>query len=269
MTRFNKSTITVKIGGSLAGKKESMRELVGDLALLQRSRECVLVHGGGAEVTALSKTLGCSPLFEKGIRITSVQEMDIVEMVLSGKINKRLVRMLSGAGINAVGVSGADGGLFRGKSICAEQGSSTRTGAITRTGTITGVCPALLELLLARDYFPVVSSTSMDDTGEGLNINADEAALEIAVSLQSKILIFLSDIPGIMIAGKVLPSLNEEEALRAIEEGSISGGMIPKVKASLSALRRGVGEIVIGEYRGTGSLELLLTGRLGTMIELN
>ena len=138
------STITVKIGGSLAGKKESMRELVRDLALLQRSRECVLVHGGGAEVTALSKTLGCSPLFENGIRITSVQEMDIVEMVLSGKINKRLVRMLSSAGMNAVGVSGADGGLFSGKSISAEQVSSTRT------GTITGVRPALLELLLAR-----------------------------------------------------------------------------------------------------------------------
>ena len=180
MTKSDMSAITVKIGGSLAGKKDSMRELVGDLALLQRSRECVLVHGGGAEVTALSKTLGCSPFFEKGIRITSVQEMDIVEMVLSGKINKRLVRMLSSAGINAVGVCGADGGLFRGKSISAEQASSTRT------GTITGVRPALLELLLARDYFPVVSSTSMDDAGEGLNINADEAALEIAVSLQSE-----------------------------------------------------------------------------------
>lgn len=257
------SAITVKIGGSLAGKKDSMHKLVGDLALLQRSRECVLVHGGGGEVTALSKRLGCSPLFEKGIRITSVQEMEIVEMVLSGKINKRLVRMLSGAGINAVGVSGADGGLFRGKSISAGQVKSTCT------GTITGVRPALLELLLERDYFPVVSSVSMDDAGEGLNINADEAALEIAVSLQSESLIFLSDIPGIMIAGKVLPSLNEKEALGAIEEGSISGGMIPKVKASLSALHRGVGEIVIGEYGGTGSLELLLTGKLGTIIKLN
>lgn len=263
MTRSDMSTITVKIGGSLAGKKDSMRELVGDLALLQRSRECVLVHGGGAEVTTLSKTLGCLPLFENGLRITSVQEMDIVEMVLSGRINKRLVRMLSSAGINAVGVSGADGGLFRGKSISAEHGSSTRT------GTITGVRPALLELLLARDYFPVVSSTSMDDTGEGLNINADEAALEIAVSLQSESLIFLSDIPGIVIGGKVLSFLNEEEALRAIQEESISGGMIPKVKASLSALHRGVGEIVIGEYGGTGSLELLLSGKLGTIIKLN
>ena len=108
----------------------------------------------------------------------------------------------------------------------------------------------------------------MDDSGEGLNINADEAALEIAVSLQSESLIFLSDIPGIIIMGEVLSVLNEREALRAIEEGSISGGMIPKVKASLNALHRGVGEIVIGEYGGNGSLELFLTGKLGTIIKL-
>ncbi len=267
--------ITLKIGGGLAGDGGQVRGLAEELKELAESRRLVLVHGGGAEVTRLSRALGVEPVFHEGIRITSEPEMEIVEMVLAGRINKRLVRLFQAAGLDAVGLCGADGGLFRGESLEAGgasgsngTGANGASGAATRTGAIRTVCPDLAELLLEQGYLPVLSSVCMDNTGGALNINADAAALEIAVSLKSRSLIFLSDIPGILLGGRLAGSLTEAEALRAIEAGEITGGMIPKVRSSLDALRRGVGQILIGQYEGRGSLAEFLQGRRGTRLTL-
>ncbi len=250
--------ITLKIGGSMAGEEAGVRLLAEELKEAAERYRIVLVHGGGAEVTALSRTLGVEPVFHEGLRLTSEAEMDIVEMVLAGKINKRLVRLFQAAGLDAVGLSGADGGLFRGE----------RLDAGTRTGTIRTVCPDLAELLLEQGYLPVLSSVCMDNAGGALNINADTAALEVAASLKSRFLLFLSDIPGILLDGRVADTLTEEQALRGIQDGKITGGMIPKVRSSLDALKRGVGQIIIGEHGGKGSLAEFLRGGRGTRLTL-
>lgn len=250
--------ITLKIGGSVAGGADGVQALAGELHELAERYRIVLVHGGGAEVTALSRTLGVEPVFRDGIRLTSEAEMDIVEMVLAGKVNKRLVRLFQATGLDAVGLSGADGALFRGESL----------DPATRTGVIRTVCPDLAELLLEQGYLPVLSPVCMDNDGGALNVNADTAALEVAVSLRSRCLLFLSDIPGIMLGGRVAATLTEEEALRGIADGAITGGMIPKVRSSIDALKRGVGQIVIGQQGGKGSLAAFLRGERGTRLTL-
>lgn len=255
--------IVVKIGGRLAAEAGLVRGLAEELKALGQALRPVLVHGGGAEVTELSRTLGAEPVFREGIRITSPREMDIVEMVLSGKTNKRLVRLLQSAGLDAVGLSGADGGLMRGESLGEVDGTPTRTGEIRL------VCPDLVELLLEQGYLPVISPVSMDSAGGALNVNADTAALEVACALKSGTLLFLSDIPGIRMGDRVADCLTETESLQAVLDGQITGGMIPKVRSSLAALRRGVGQIIIGEHAGRGSLRELLEGRRGTRLVLD
>lgn len=251
--------ILIKIGGELAGDEGQLRILAGDLGGLRDSSPCLMVHGGGAELTGLEKKMGLDPVFRDGIRITSPEEMPYVDMVLSGSINKRIVRIFQSCGINAVGISGSDGRTFVGTSIGSE----------SRTAEISAIDTRLVELLLEGGYFPVISSTSMDgERGIGLNINADSAAFGLAGTLEVRYLVFLSNIPGILKAGKQIPSLSVQEASREIRDGTVTGGMIPKVKASIEALERGVEKICIGEFRERGDLEKLLSGRSGTQIHL-
>ncbi len=244
----------------MAEQEELIFHLAGDISELEKKHLFLLVHGGGCEVSRLSKELGYEPVFREGIRITSEEEMNIVEMVLSGKVNKRLVRIFQSCGLDAVGLCGADGRAFTGAGLDAH--ASTRTGEIRRVNT------TLFKILLENGFFPIVSSSSMDEAGLGLNINADSVAFEIACSLGSSSLLFLSDIPGIMKEGKILKYLGEAEAREEIKRGTISGGMIPKVSSALKALERGVGQIIIGQYQSRGSLNTLLNGSRGTRISL-
>lgn len=253
-----KGFVTIKIGGKITEEEELVRKLARDIRRLRSDHSLLLLHGGGNEVTRISRELGIEPVFRDGIRITSPEEMDLVEMVLSGKVNKRLVRVFQACGLPAVGLCGADGRIFTGVSL--------GNGSLTRTGKINRVQPALLENLLENDYFPVISSTSLDEQGKGLNINADSAAIEIACALKSEVLVFISDIPGIMKEGQVIKSLGEGEARAEIESGTITGGMIPKVTSALEAFRRGVGRIVIGRFQGEDSLLEMIQGRRGTRI---
>ena len=176
-------------------------------------------------------------------------------------MNKYLVRTFSSY-MPAVGVSGSDGNLFTGRRIACGDGE------VTCTGKVETVNPGLLHLLLANGYVPVVSSTSMDPEGEPLNINADEAALAIAAALPSTHLLFLSDVPGILKKGEVIPLLTGEDTEREIGAGIIAGGMIPKVRSSIKALEEGVEDIIIGQYTDAGDLAALLTGNSGTRIVL-
>jgi acetylglutamate kinase len=253
------STILVKIGGKAAEDRGSLAALCDELKDLSRENRLVLVHGGGAEVTAVSRAFGIEAVFRDGVRQTSPREMDIVDMVLTGKVNSQLVRLLRARGLDAVGLSGSDGGTFTGEPIGGP-------GAATRTGEVTHVDVRLLHLLLDADYLPVLSSTSMDGEGNGLNINADTAAFRIAAHLQAAALVFLSDIPGVISDGSVVQALSAGEAKSLVERGVINGGMVPKVSASFDAMDKGVKKVIIGRYESPGSLGRLLEGKEGTRL---
>ena len=248
----------VKIGGRAAADKEKTAALIRDMAA-DNEGTFVLVHGGGAEVTAAAKQFGIESQFVDGVRFTSMREMAVVDAVLAGKINKELVRQIRAAGLNGVGLSGSDGGLFTGIPIQPD----------SCTGKVTGTDIRLLHLLTENGYTPVIATTSMTADGFPLNINADEAALTLAAALKADQLIFISDIPGVLKNDRVLPSLNEAAIKKEISDGVISGGMIPKVKSALNAVKNGVGAVVIGGYEEAGDLLRLKTGTKGTAVTLS
>jgi acetylglutamate kinase len=249
-------TVVVKVGGKAAEREDGLRGLGAEMAALSGRSRFVLVHGGGAEVTAVSKRLGIEAVFAGGVRQTSAEEMEIVDMVLAGKVSTQIVRILRTCGLNAVGIGGPDGGTFTGRAI----------GPHTRTAEVADIDSRLLELLLGSGFLPVVSSVSMDAEGRGLNINADSVAFALAAHLAASAIVFLSDIPGILRDGAVIRALSAAEAKGLTESGVVSGGMIPKVSASVDALARGVQNVIIGQYEGAGSLAGLLEGRRGTRI---
>ena len=259
---LTKKVITVKIGGKTAEDLEQLRPFAADLKDLIAGHYPLIVHGGGAEVTRISKQLGFEPRFHEGIRITLSEEMDVVEMILSGKVNKHLVRFFQSCGLPAVGLCGADGKTFSGRTLGRVDGKETRTGNVAE------VDPRLLAALFTAGFLPVLSSTSMDKRGVGVNINADAVAFEVACRLNSNSLVFISDIPGVLKDGQVLKSLNRDEVRREIAAGTITGGMIPKVTSAVEALKHGVGQVIIGQFCGRGSLRALLEGGMGTCIHL-
>jgi len=259
---LTKKVITVKIGGKTAEDLEQLRPFAADLKDLIAGHYPLIVHGGGAEVTRISKQLGFEPRFHEGIRITLSEEMDVVEMILSGKVNKHLVRFFQSCGLPAVGLCGADGKTFSGRTLGRVDGKETRTGNVAE------VDPRLLVALFTAGFLPVLSSTSMDKRGVGVNINADAVAFEVACRLNSNSLVFISDIPGVLKDGQVLKSLNRDEVRREIAAGTISGGMIPKATSAVEALKHGVGQVIIGQFCGRGSLRALLEGGMGTCIHL-
>jgi acetylglutamate kinase len=256
---MEKPVVVLKIGGRAASVETALRDLVLDMAEMKDSRCFFLVHGGGAEVSRVSKIFGLQPVFKDGIRQTSPAEMEIVDMVLAGKMNKYLVRVFESLGLPAVGLSGSDGSFFTGESIAPAEGN--------RTGRVTKVDPKAALALARAGYVPVIASTSMDASGGALNINADEAALEIARAAGARALVYLSDIPGILKDGGVIPRLDSAGAEAEIGAGVITGGMIPKVRSSLEALKSGVGGVVIGEFTRRGDLPRLLSRELGTTLE--
>ncbi|MCP5515210.1 MAG: acetylglutamate kinase [Spirochaetales bacterium] len=253
-----KKIIVIKTGGKAASGKQEMACLFREMKQLEGKYSFVFVHGGGAEVTRVSRIFGLEAQFKDGIRLTTPDEMEIVDMVLSGRMNKEIVRLANSCGVISAGLSGSDALLFTGK----EAGENTQTGRITE------VNPLIIKVLLENSLMPVISSTSMTAGGTALNINADEAALEIASALKAEKLFFISDIPGVMKEGEVINLLTEKQALDEISSGVISGGMIPKVKSSIAALKKGVGSIIIGEYCVKGDLSSILEGKKGTGIVL-
>ena len=246
--------VCIKIGGRVAADESAFSSFAEDLASLLDEYNFVLIHGGGAEVSRVSRLLDIEPRFEDGIRMTSEEEMAVVDMVLAGKINKHLVRSLYCKKLRPVGICGADGALLIGESIDGK----------SRTGKPTDVDPRLVLHLLDAGMLPVISPVAMDKDGNALNINGDDVALSIAASIEAEILVFISDIPGILRDNRVITSMTPGEAEEEISTGVISGGMIPKVRASAGALGNGVSKVVIGGYDKHGDLHSLLAGTSGT-----
>jgi acetylglutamate kinase len=240
----------VKIGGRPLAEAGSLDILCGEIAELSARMPLVLVHGGGSEVSRISRHFDLEPRFVDGLRQTSREEMDVVEMVLAGRMNTLLVRSMVRRGLKAVGLTGCDAGLLSAEAVSAH----------SRTGRVRSADITLLNDLLQGGYIPVCSSVAMDAAGDALNINADEAALELAAALTAARLIYLSDVPGILLQGKVVHRLDREQAEQEIAGGEIAGGMIVKVRSSFEGVARGIGEIVIGDCTGPGELQALIDG---------
>lgn len=268
-------TTVLKIGGRAAAEEESILELGREIRRLQEESRAstgvdglpgggsfVLVHGGGSELSSLMERYGYTPRFRDGIRQTSREEMPLVDMALAGRMNTQVVRLLGRAGLNPVGLSAQDGCMVRGRAVVMADGTASRTGSVAESDG------RLLATLLGAGYTPVVSPVSRDEAWQGLNINADEIALALAEAVEAAQLIFFSDIPGILQGDRVIDRLTAAEAEEAIAAGTISGGMIPKVRSSLAALRHGVGSITIGNYREAGDLKALAKGTKGTVLIL-
>lgn len=256
---MGKPVIVIKTGGQAAENTKALSHMAREIKNLSQKYDFIFVHGGGSAVSAIQRVYGIEPVFTDGIRITSEEEMDLVDMGLAGKMNKKLVRLFSNSGVPSVGISGADGETFIGESI---GDMSCRTGKIVKTET------KLLELLLQGGYLPILSSVSSDSDGKALNINADEAALAAGIACRAETILFISDIPGILNGDKQYKQLNLNEINDLIDQKVINGGMIPKVRSSLEALRKGAGTVIIGDYREFMDLEKLLSGEKGTKIWL-
>lgn len=255
-----KPTIVIKTGGKVAVISNELTALIKEIKELNNDYNFAIVHGGGAEVTSMSKVYGLEAQFINGIRMTTEPEMDIVDSVLAGKVNKRVVREFQSLGVNAVGLSGNDGKIFTGESIDSNGNN--------RTGIVTKINPELLNILLEANFTPIINSVSMEENGKPLNINADDAALAISSAIKSEKVIFLSDIPGILKNGKILTDVNPSIINKEIESGVIQGGMIPKVNNSIKALNNGTNSVVISNYETEGDLVKLIKNKKGSVITL-
>lgn len=238
-------TRVIKIGGNELDTPGFLEALARDLAMPRHpGRPPVIVHGGGKEIAALQTRLGIEPVKVDGLRVTDAASLDVAEMVLSGRANKQIVRALLAGGLDAVGLSGVDGRLLTARK---KQHPTADLGLV---GEITAVRLPLLQHLLQMGIIPVISPISLGDDGQTYNVNADEAAAAIAAALAADTLDFVSNVPGVLAGGRLLPHLTPETTEALIADGTIAGGMIPKVRAALDALARGVARVRIVDLGG-------------------
>ena len=263
--KFTGKIIVVKYGGNAMINEHLKEQVMEDIALLWLiGVKVVLVHGGGPEINDLMARLGKKAEFVDGLRVTDKETVDIVQMVLAGKVNKSLVTLLQMKGGHAVGLSGIDGGLIEAKI------KDERLGYV---GKITKVRPQPITDLLEKNYIPVVSTVASDRQGNVYNINGDTAAAYIAGALGAERLIMMTDIAGILRdkddPSTLIPHITIEEAGKLYDQGVISGGMIPKVDCCIEALRRGVKDVTIMDGRVPHSIlmELLTDEGAGTMVK--
>ncbi len=263
--RYNNKVVVVKYGGNAMVNEQLKQQVMEDIVLLWLiGVKVVLVHGGGPEISDLMKRLGKESKFVDGLRVTDEETVDIVQMVLAGKINKTLVNLLEMKGGKAMGISGMDGRLIEAKM------KDERLGYV---GEITKVHISPVLDLLEKGYIPVVSTLGCDRQGHAYNINGDTAAAYIAGALQAERLIMMTDIAGILRdkddPASLIPEIHLSEAEKLYEEGVISGGMIPKVDCCVTAIKQGVKNVIIMDGRVPHSIlmELLTDEGAGTMVK--
>ena len=262
--KYSGKTVVIKYGGNAMINEDLKQQVMEDIALLWLiGVKVVLVHGGGPEISQTMKRLGKEAVFVDGLRVTDKETVDIVQMVLAGKINKTLVNLIQMKGGHAVGLSGIDGGILEAKV------KDERLGFV---GEITKVRTQPITDLLEKNYIPVVSTVASDRMGNTYNINGDTAAAYLAGSLGAERLIMMTDIAGILMdkddPSTLIPSITVSEAKKLYDQGVISGGMIPKVDCCIEALAHGVNNVVIMDGRIPHSIlmELLTDEGAGTMV---
>jgi len=274
--RFYNKTIVIKYGGHAMVDKELKDLFARDVVMMKYiGIHPVVVHGGGPQIGDLLKKLGKDSQFVQGMRVTDEETMDIVEMVLVGKVNKEIVGLINQHGGKAVGLSGKDGNLIRAeKYYLTEEKAKDTPPEIIDIGLVGKVKNIHAELIvsLANDGFiPVIAPTGLGDNGETYNINADIVAGEVAAALKAEKLVLLTDVEGVMDAkGQLINTMNDRDVVNMIETGVIRGGMYPKVKCCLKALNNGVKKthIVDGRLQHAILLEIFTDMGIGTEIVL-
>ena len=243
--------LVVKLGGRALEAPGARREFAAELARL--SRVGLLVHGGGAEVSAWCARLSLETHFEDGLRVTDAPTLEVVAAVLAGLANKRLVAALRACDVDAVGLSLLDGGTLAAR-------PHPRAALLGAVGEPAEADPALLQALLWQGRTPVVASLAADARGGLLNVNADDAAAALAGALGARDLVLLSDAPGLLVDGALRPHLAAADVDAALARADVTGGMRPKLAAARAALRAGVERVHIASWRGPGTLAAVLAG---------
>lgn len=253
--RYDGKTIVVKYGGNAMGEEGVSEHFAQSVVLMKQTGiDPVIVHGGGPQIGAMLERLHVKSEFIDGLRVTDRNAIDVVEMVLSGSINKQLVSAINSAGGRAVGLSGKDGNLIVAKKLQrTKRDPNTNVERIVDLGFVgepDEINPEVLETIMNSDLIPVVAPIGVGKGGETYNINADTVAGAIAGALNADRLLFLTDVPGVMDKeGTIIPSLTISQAQALIRDGTISGGMIPKVQTCIDALKAGVEAVVILDGR--------------------
>jgi acetylglutamate kinase len=271
--RFRGEYVVVKYGGHAMVEENLKSSFVLSVTMLRYvGVRPIIVHGGGPQIGEMLSALRMESVFREGQRVTDNATMDVVEMVLVGKVNKEIVSRLNMAGVRAVGLSGKDGRLIRARKLKLPASSPSQPAEwvdLGRVGEVTGVETGLLDLMSREDIIPVIAPTGVDEEGGTYNINADNVAGAVAAALKAKRLLLLTDVPGVLSRdGELIRSLTVQETRDLIAGGVISGGMIPKVRCCLEALRAGVEKAMIidGRVENCILLELFTDSGVGTEI---
>jgi acetylglutamate kinase len=274
MQRYDEETVVVKYGGHAMGDEQTARAFAQDVVLLEQTAiNPVVVHGGGPQIQAMLEKLGIKSEFAAGLRITDEKTIEIVEMVLAGSINKQIVGYINGAGGKAIGLCGKDGNMVQAKKVTRTvvdpDSNIEKVVDLGFVGDPEKVDPTILNQLIGREMIPVLAPVATAAGGGTFNVNADTFAGAIAGALKAKRLLLLTDVPGVLDKSKkLIEQLSVADARRLIADGTISGGMIPKVETCIYALDRGVEGVVIldGKVPHAVLLELLTDHGVGTLM---
>jgi acetylglutamate kinase len=274
MQRYDEEIVVVKYGGHAMGDEEAAREFARDIVLLEQTAiNPVVVHGGGPQIGEMLNRLGIKSEFAAGLRVTDKASMEVVEMVLAGAINKQIVGFINSVGGKAVGLCGKDANMVRARkvtrSVFDPETKEEREVDLGFVGEPEAVDTTVLDQIIGRELIPVLAPVATSADGDTYNVNADTFAGAIAGKLKAKRFLLLTDVPGVLDKqNNLIPELSVDEARRLIADGTISGGMIPKVETCIYALEQGVEGVVIldGKVPHAVLLELFTDHGAGTLI---
>ena len=274
--RFSGMTIVIKYGGHAMVDDQLKRNFARDITLMKFiGLDPVVIHGGGPQINKVLEQMGMHPKFVRGMRLTDEPTMDVVEMVLGGKVNKGIVAQINQQGGKAVGLTGKDGGLIRAEKlhIVYHQDDDKPPEIIDPglVGRVTDVNPDIINTLTRKDFIPIIAPIGIGESGETYNINADLVASSVATALSAGRLIFLTDVDGLLdTSGTLLSSIGAEDINHMIAKNEISGGMIPKIECALDALKNGIEKVHIinGNKRHALLLELFTDKGIGTEVTI-
>ncbi|HLQ24410.1 MAG TPA: acetylglutamate kinase [Acidiferrobacterales bacterium] len=275
--RFQGKTIVIKYGGNAMVDEALKQSFARDVVLMKLvGMNPVVVHGGGPQIGQLLEKIGKESHFVQGMRVTDQETMDVVEMVLGGLVNKEIVALINRHGGKAVGLTGKDGGLIRASKMVMKKPQADETLPseiidIGHVGEVESIDPSLVALLDTKNFIPVIAPIGVGEDGQTYNINADLVAGKLAITLQAEKLILLTNIAGLLDKqGQLLPGLSVKQAHALIQDGTIHGGMLPKINCALDAARNGVksAHIIDGRVEHAVLLEVLTDAGVGTLIKL-
>ncbi len=271
--RFAGKTIVIKYGGNAMTDPELENSFARDIVLLKTvGLNPIVVHGGGPQIGDLLAKIGKESKFIDGMRVTDAETMDVVEMVLGGLVNKSIVNLINQNGGRAMGLTGKDGNLIRAKKLYIEKVQADGTIEkidIGQVGEVASIKTDVLDIFIASDFIPVIAPVGVGDAGESYNINADLVAGKVAEALKAEKLILLTNIPGVLDKDKnILTGLSTQDVDALIADGTIYGGMIPKISCALDAVKGGVisAHIIDGRLHHASLLEIFTDEGIGTLI---